>query len=69
MKYQAITAPEWLARNAIYQINPRTFSPEGTIAAVTEKGVIPVLDAGIHLRKSLCCKEIGGCPISLHYGG
>ena len=25
---------------------------------VTEKGVIPVLDAGIHLRKSLCCKEI-----------
>ena len=24
----------------------------------TEKGVIPVLDAGIHLRKSLCCKEI-----------
>ena len=25
-----------------------------------EKGVIPVLDAGIHLRKSLCCKEIDG---------
>ena len=24
----------------------------------TEKGVIPMLDAGIHLRKSLCCKEI-----------
>ena len=24
----------------------------------TEKGVIPVLDAGIHLRKSLCCKKI-----------
>ena len=26
----------------------------------TEKGVIPVLDAGIHLPKSLCCKEIDG---------
>ena len=24
----------------------------------TEKGVIPVIDAGIHLRKSLCRKEI-----------
>ena len=29
-----------------------------TIIEATEKGVIPVLDAGIHLRKSLCCKEI-----------
>ena len=28
------------------------------IQKVAEKGVIPVLDAGIHLRKSLCCKEI-----------
>ena len=28
------------------------------IIKVAEKGVIPVLDAGIHLRKSLCCKEI-----------
>ena len=31
----------------------------GTIK-VAEKGVISVLDAGIHLRKSLCCKEIDG---------
>ena len=29
-----------------------------TIIEATEKGVIPMLDAGIHLRKSLCCKEI-----------
>ena len=27
---------------------------------VAEKDVIPVLDAGIHLRKSLCCKEMDG---------
>ena len=31
------------------------------VSWATEKSVIPVLDAGIHLRKSLCCKEIGGC--------
>ena len=43
MKYQAIPAPDWLARNAIYQINPRTFSPEGTIAAIT--GELPALKA------------------------
>lgn len=43
MKYQAITVPDWLARNAIYQINPRTFSPEGTIAAVTRE--LPALKA------------------------
>ncbi|MBR5868749.1 MAG: hypothetical protein IKZ21_04830 [Clostridia bacterium] len=36
MKFQAVTAPDWLARNAIYQINPRTFSPEGTISAITK---------------------------------
>ena len=30
----------------------------GNLYEVAEKGVIPVLDAGIHLRKSLCCKEI-----------
>ena len=27
--------PEWFKRGSIYQINPRTFSPEGTINAVT----------------------------------
>lgn len=48
MKYQAMQAPEWLARNAIYQINPRTFSPEGTIAAVTKE--LPNLKAlGFHI--------------------
>lgn len=35
MKYEALQAPEWLSKNAIYQINPRTFSKEGTIKAVT----------------------------------
>lgn len=37
MKYEAICPPEWLCRSAIYQINPRTFSKEGTIAAVTKE--------------------------------
>ncbi len=34
MKRIALEAPEWLAKNAVYQINPRTFSPEGTLDAV-----------------------------------
>lgn len=34
MKNVAITPPEWFARGSIYQINPRTFSKEGTIAAI-----------------------------------
>lgn len=29
--------PEWFKRGSIYQINPRTFSAEGTIAAVTRE--------------------------------
>ncbi len=37
MKYSAITPPEWFARGSIYQINPRTFSKEGTIKAVSDK--------------------------------
>lgn len=37
MKYQAISAPDWLARSAVYQINPRTFSKEGTISAMTQE--------------------------------
>ena len=37
MKYVAISPPEWLLKSLIYQINPRTFSPEGTIAAVTKE--------------------------------
>ncbi|MBQ8400981.1 MAG: hypothetical protein IJX14_03535, partial [Clostridia bacterium] len=34
---KALTAPAWLTSGGIYQINPRTFSPEGTIAAVTKE--------------------------------
>ena len=34
MKRIALEAPEWLARNAVYQVNPRTFSAEGTLDAV-----------------------------------
>ena len=37
MKRIALEAPEWLAKNAVYQINPRTFSPEGTLEAVTRE--------------------------------
>ena len=37
MKYKAICPPEWLRRSAVYQINPRTFSREGTIKAVTDE--------------------------------
>lgn len=37
MKNNAIQPPEWLNRNAIYQINPRTFSKEGTIEAITKE--------------------------------
>lgn len=37
MKFEALKAPEWLSKNAIYQINPRTFSKEGTIKAITKE--------------------------------
>ncbi len=37
MKNNAIHSPEWLNKNAIYQINPRTFSKEGTIEAITKE--------------------------------
>lgn len=37
MKSIAIQAPEWLSKNAVYQINPRTFSKEGTISAITKE--------------------------------
>ena len=37
MKNLAINPPEWLARSAIYQVNPRTFSKEGTIKAITNE--------------------------------
>lgn len=35
MKNLAITPPEWLCRSSVYQINPRTFSKEGTLKAIT----------------------------------
>ena len=31
------SVPAWFKRSAVYQINPRTFSPAGTIKAVTEQ--------------------------------
>jgi len=37
MRNVAMKVPEWLSRSAVYQINPRTFSAEGTIAAVTRQ--------------------------------
>jgi len=37
MKYQAASIPEWFSKGSVYQINPRTFSSEGTIEAVTEQ--------------------------------
>ncbi len=41
MKRIAIEAPEWLARSAVYQINPRTFCAEGTLDAVRRE--LPML--------------------------
>ena len=37
MIQKALSAPAWLTSGSVYQINPRTFSPEGTIAAVTKE--------------------------------
>ena len=37
MKYKAVCPPELLSRSAVYQINPRTFSADGTIRAVTNE--------------------------------
>lgn len=31
------TTPQWFRKSSVYQINPRTFSREGTIASVTEE--------------------------------
>ncbi len=43
MKLHALSAPLWLRSNAVYQINPRTFTKEGTICAITKE--IPYLKA------------------------
>lgn len=37
MIQKALSAPEWLTSGAVYQINPRTFSEEGTIGAITKE--------------------------------
>jgi len=37
MNKKALRAPDWFANGAMYQINPRTFSAEGTIAAVSRE--------------------------------
>ena len=37
MIQNALPAPAWLTSGGIYQINPRTFSAEGTISAVTKE--------------------------------
>ena len=48
MKRTAITSPDWFSKSAIYQINPRTFSEEGTIKAITDE--IPFLkELGFHV--------------------
>ena len=54
MRFKAICPPEWLSKNAIYQINPRTFSKEGTISAITAE--LPFL-------KSLGFNIVYLCPI------
>lgn len=33
----AVVTPDWFKKGSVYQINPRTFSAEGTIAAVTKE--------------------------------
>ena len=37
MKNVALIPPEWLSRSAIYQVNPRTFSKDGTIKAIMDE--------------------------------
>lgn len=32
-----MNVPDWFSQGALYQINPRTFSEAGTIAAVTKE--------------------------------
>ena len=54
MKRTAIASPDWFNKSAIYQINPRTFSKDGTIQAITEE--IPFL-------KDLGFRILYLCPI------
>lgn len=54
MKNTAIRPPDWLSKSSIYQVNPRTFSNEGTISAITKE--LPYL-------KKLGFNVIYLCPI------
>lgn len=54
MIQKALTAPAWLTSGSVYQINPRTFSSEGTITAITKE--LPYL-------ASLGISTIYLCPI------
>lgn len=54
MKNIALKQPEWLARSAVYQVNPRTFSAEGTIKSVT---------AELEFLKSTGFNIVYLCPI------
>ena len=54
MKRTAIFSPDWFNKSAIYQINPRTFSKDGTIQAITHE--IPFL-------KDLGFRILYLCPI------
>lgn len=54
MKNIALPQPEWLTRSAIYQINIRTFSEEGTIKSVTKE---------LSFIKSLGFNIVYLCPI------
>lgn len=54
MHLKAIAAPEWLRRSAVYQVNPRTFSAEGTLKSVEKE--LPFL-------RSLGFRIVYLCPI------
>ena len=52
MDNMAVSAEDWLIKGAVYQINPRTFSKEGTIKAVTKE--LPFL-AGLGFKTMYLC--------------
>lgn len=54
MRNIAAKVPDWLAKSSIYQINPRTFSKEGTIKAIVKE--LPFL-------KDLGFSVIYICPV------
>ena len=54
MIQRSIESPKWLTSGSIYQINPRTFSKEGTIASVTKE--LPFL-------ASLGISTVYFCPV------